>query len=55
MHKELRKDFLSNVRAEFERRRDEKDLEKIKYFLAVGKRDLLQVRNAVDLAAGNMR
>jgi hypothetical protein len=41
---------MAAVRHEFERRRDVKDLEKLRYYLAQGQRDFHKLQTSVDLS-----
>jgi hypothetical protein len=45
-------ELLDTVRHEFDRHRNEKDLEKIKYYLSRGQRDFRQFQSSLDLSLG---
>ena len=52
LNKDTRTELLTHIRAEFERRRNEKSIEKIKYYLAQGKREFHQLQATLDLTGG---
>jgi len=52
MPEHSRKELSSHIRSEFDRRRNEKNLEKIKYYLSQGRREFHQMQAMLDLTDG---
>ncbi len=52
LNKDTRTELSTHIHAEFERRRNEKSIEKIKYYLAQGKREFHQLQATLDLTRG---
>jgi hypothetical protein len=46
---------MATVRYEFERRRDVKDLEKLRYYLAQGQQDFHKLQTSVDLSTAKKK
>ena len=55
LNKDTRTELLTHIRAEFERRRNEKSIEKIKYYLSQGKREFHQLQGTLDLTGGKLK
>ena len=50
LDKGVRKELRDNIRYEFERHRNEKDMDKIKYYLSQGQRQYHQLQSAIELS-----
>jgi hypothetical protein len=52
MEEDTKKELLTYIRGEFERRKNERNIEKIKYYLAQGRREFHQLQATLDLTGG---
>lgn len=48
----MKRELIKAVRAQFEERKNVKDIEKLTYYLSVGKRDFKMVADALDMSGG---
>jgi hypothetical protein len=48
----MRKEIIANIRAEYDQRKDERNIDKLRFFLAAGQKDFKNLQGTLDLSFG---